>query len=327
MASRSSADSRADAQYPAVSHPAGALASAEAQVAAVRDDPAARIALMARLFHGPTGSAPRHLPFRRAALSFMRWQAQRGVLDSLHASPPGSAWWRAINERLLRDGSETVALLGGLAGEPSSRAVRLWLGFSARPTGRNWYRAHNASIVGGYLEHRELAEAESAPERFFMNVALARVLYAHALVAAPDLALGRLAPLGRVVGDPRLGAAGVFLSLRRVLPDRYPLDRDVDRYIADERRLGRVLDYAVIAPRVQHLYEWSVEELAEPRLLQLIREGSPIYAWPFEERHVWRSPHMPFAARVLARVTRPRPAAPGRDSGARGRRGRARGRR
>jgi hypothetical protein len=305
MASGASAESRADSQYPAVSHRAGALASAEAQVTAVRDDPAARIALMARLFGGPTGSAPRHLPFRRAALSFMRWQAHRGVLDSLNASPPGSAWWRQINERLLRDGCETVALLGGLAGEPSSQAVRLWLGFSARPTGRNWYRAHNASIVGGYLEHRELAEAESAPERFFMNVALVRVLYAHALVAAPDLALGRLAPLGRVVGDPRLGAAGVFLSLRRVLPDRYPLDRDVERYIAGERRLGRMLDYAVIAPRVQHLYEWSVEELAEPCLLQLIREGSPVYAWPFEERHVWRSAHMPLAARVLARVTRP----------------------
>jgi hypothetical protein len=64
-------------------------------------------------------------------------------------------------------------------------------------------------------------------------------------VAAPRLALGRLAPLGRVVGDPRLGMAGVFLSLRRVLPNRYPLDRDVDRYIGQEQRLGRLLDYAV----------------------------------------------------------------------------------
>jgi hypothetical protein len=96
----------------------------------------------------------------------MRWQARRGVLNALDASPPGSAWWRAVNERLLRDGCETVGLLGGLAGEPSSQAVRLWLEFGARPMGRNWYRAHNASIVGAYLEHRALAEAESAPERF-----------------------------------------------------------------------------------------------------------------------------------------------------------------
>src|SRR3954447_27038611 len=137
-----------------MSHHTGALAAAEAQVAAVSDDPAARLALMARVFHGPTGHAPRHPPFRRAALSFMRWQAPRGVLNPLDASPPGSVWWRAVNERLLRDGCETVALLGGLAGEPSSEAVRLWLEFGASPTGRNWYRAHNASIAAGYLEHR-----------------------------------------------------------------------------------------------------------------------------------------------------------------------------
>ena len=83
--------------------------------------------------------------------------------------------------------------------------------------------------------------------------------------------------------------AGVFLSLRRVLPDHYPLDRDVESYIADEQRLGRLLDYAVIVPRLQRLYEWSAEELGEPRLLELVRDGSPIYAWPFEQRDVWRA--------------------------------------
>ena len=192
---------------------------------------------------------------------------------------------------------------GGLGGEPSSQAVRLWLQFIASPTGRNWYRAHNASIVGAYLEHRGLAEAESEAERFFMNVALGRVLYAHALNAAPRLALGRFALLGGLLGDPRLGMAGAFLSLGRVLPERYPLAQDVQRYIAAEHRMGRMLDYAVIVPRLQRLYEWSAEELGEPRLLELVREGNPIYAWPFEERHVWCSPEMPIAARILERAT------------------------
>ena len=156
------------------------------------------------------------------------------------------------------------------------------------------------------MEHQGLAEAESAPERFFMNVALARVLYAHSLAANPRLAIGRFAPLGRLLGDPRLGMAGAFLSLRRVLPNRYPLADDVESYIADEQRLGRMLDYAVIVPRLQRLYEWSAEELTEPLLLGFVRDGNPIYAWPFEERHVWRSPDMPFAGRVLERATRPR---------------------
>jgi hypothetical protein len=289
-----------------VSRDVRALDWAEAEVAAVRDDPAGRLALIDRTYHRPTGRAPRQLPFRRAALSFMRWQGDRGLLNPLDASPPGSMWWREVNERLLRDGCEAVGLVGGLTGERSSRAVRLWLEFIARPTGRNWYRAHNASIVDAYLEHQALAEAESAPERFFMNVALGRVLYAHALNAAPRLALGRFAPLGRLVGDPRLGMAGAFLSLGRVLPDRYPLARDVDSYIADEHRLGRILDYAVIVPRLQRVYEWSAEELAEPRLLEFVRAGAPIYAWPFEERYVWSAPHMPFAARVLERITQAR---------------------
>ena len=259
-----------------------------------------------RTYHGPTGRAPRHLPFRRAALSFMRWQTDRGLLNPLDGSPPGSVWWRAVNERLLRDGCESVALAGGLDGQPSSHAVRLWLAFIEAPTARNWYRAHNASIVSAYLDHRDLADVESPPERFFMNVALGRVLYAHALVATPRLALGRFAPLARLLGDPRLGMAGAFLSLRRVLPNRYPLAFDVERYIADEQRLGRLLDYAVIVPRLQRLYEWSAEELGEPRLLELVRDGNPIYAWPFEERHVWRSPHMPLAGRLLQRATKPR---------------------
>ncbi len=283
-----------------------ALALAEAQVAAARDDPQARLALIEHTYHGPTGRAPQHLPFRRAALSFMRWQVERGLLNSLEVSPPGSYWWRAVNERLLRDGCESVVLAGAETGEPSSETVRLWMRFIAKPTGRNWYRAHNASIVGGYLEHRQLAEAESDPERFFINVALVRVLYAHALVGAPRLALGRFAPLGPLLGDPRFGITGAFLSLSRVLPDRYPLDQDVESYLADEQRLGRLLDYAVIEPRLQGVYEWSAGTLGEPGLLELIQDGNPIYAWPFERRHVWRLPSMPLLGRILERATRPR---------------------
>src|SRR5262245_41678474 len=238
-------------------------------------------------------------------MSFMRWPARRGLLTPIDGWAPGSAWWRAMNERLLRDGCEAVALVGGRPGVPSSPAVRLWLGFIARPTPPHWYRAHNASIVAGFLEHEELARRENAPERFFMNVALVRVLYAHALVAAPRLALGRFAPLARVLGDPRLGMVGAFLSLHRVVPNHYPLTHDVDWYIADEQGLGRSLDYAVIVPRLQRLYGWAADELGESGLLGLVQEGSPVYAWPYEERHVWRSRHKTFVATVLERATSP----------------------
>jgi hypothetical protein len=41
-----------------------------------------------------------------------------------------------------------------------------------------------------------------------------------------------------------------------------------------------MLDYAVIMPRLQRVYEWPAEELGEPRLLELLRDGKPIDAWP-----------------------------------------------
>jgi hypothetical protein len=279
---------------------------ADAQLAAVRDDPTARLALVDRVYHGPTGRAPRHLPFRRAQRSFMRWQAHRGLLNPLDGAPPGSAWWRALNERLLWDGCEAAAITAGREGEPSTNAVQAWLDFIAEPTARHWYRAHNASIVAGYREHRALAERESVAERFFMNVALARVLYAHALVAAPRLALGRCAVLAPLLGDPRLGMSGAFLSLRRVIPHRYPLMRDVESYLEEEHGLGRLLDYGVIVPRLQALYAWSARELGEPGLLDLVRDGSPVYAWPYAQRDVWRAPLPSRPMRLLSRVTRPR---------------------
>jgi hypothetical protein len=268
------------------------------QVEAVRDEPSLRLELVERTYHGPTGWAPDHLPFRRAAVAFMRWQIARGVLAPLRGSP----WWRGVNERLLRDGCEAVARSGGRGGDPSSRTIPLWMSFIAQPRRQTWYRAHNASIVAAYLENRDLAERESEAERFFLNVVLLRVLYAHALVSEPGLALGLLAAIGPLLGDPRLAFTGIFLSLSHIVPDRYPLERDPRVYIAEENAFGRMLDYGIIQPRLQRLYEWSAEELGEPGLLGLVRDGNPVYAWSLEDRDVWEPAHPTAAVRALRRI-------------------------
>lgn len=65
----------------------------------------------------------------------------------------GSPWWRAINDGLLRDKVEADLLAAGSGDEPSSRTVGLWLEFIAAPSAATWYRAHNASVVAGYLKH------------------------------------------------------------------------------------------------------------------------------------------------------------------------------
>jgi hypothetical protein len=282
-----------------------AAAQAAAAAAAVRDDPAGRLALAASLYEPGLGRGA-IARYRLAELAFMRWQVQRGVLAAPTASRPGSAWWRAVNGYLLRDACEARLLAAGEPGDPSRASVEHWLSFLDAPSASTWYRAHNASIVGGYVTHRDLTALELPVERFFMDVALLRVLYAHSLVAAPRLALGRLAPLSRVLGDPRLGMTGAFLSLGRVVPSRYPLDRVVlERFIESENRLGRMLDYAVIAPRLERLYTFSAAEIEQPRLLEFIRDGAPVYAWPYEERDAWRADGQPLVARALSRVTRP----------------------
>jgi hypothetical protein len=52
-----------------------------------------------------------------------------------------------------------------------------------------------------------------------------------------------------------VAVTGVFLSLSRIVPDRYPLERDVHEYIAEENPFGRLLDYGIIQPKLQRLYE------------------------------------------------------------------------
>ncbi|MGO9511660.1 MAG: hypothetical protein ACLPXZ_31640, partial [Mycobacterium sp.] len=246
-----------------------AAAVALDKVGAVRDDPSARLALMRASYRVPSRVDRGYLPFRQAASAFMGWQLHRGLLNPVGSPTPGSPWWRAINERLLYDGCEARALAFGSPGSPSSATAAAWLEFIRRPTARSWYRAHNMSVVSAYLEHQHLASGESRVERFFINLVLMRVLYAHALVAAPRLALGRLAFAGRPLGDPRLGMTGIFLSLSRVLPDRYPLGDDLMPYLRAEHGIGHLLDVGVVQPRLERLYDWSASELGLPDLRQL----------------------------------------------------------
>jgi hypothetical protein len=277
---------------------------AAAMVAAVRDDPARRLELAARFYDRRIGRASIRA-YRRAEMAFMHWQVRRGVLAAPSADRPGSPWWRAVNEDLLRDAWQAELLVSDKPGPVSRPSVACWVRFLRQPSAEAWYRAHNASIVAGYLAHRDLAQQEHPVERFFMDVALIRVLYAHSMLTAPRLALGRLAPAGRLLADPRWRGADVFLNLHNVLPDRYPLDGiTMPEILEAENYLGRLIDYAVILPRTHALYAHAAADLNEPQLLKMLRDGWPVYAWPYEERHVWTTTRAPLAIRTLRRLTR-----------------------
>lgn len=83
------------------------------------------------------------------------------VVDVLPA--PGSPWWRGVNERLLVDAELAAAAheAGAPAAAVPSRA-RPWLAYVAAPSAASWFRAHNASVLHGYVAHVDAARAETA---------------------------------------------------------------------------------------------------------------------------------------------------------------------
>jgi hypothetical protein len=267
---------------------------ADERIVGVRDDSAGRYRLAREFYRHPVG--PRHR-YGAAELSFLRWSIARGALEPESGSP----WWREVNARLLRDKVEAELLSAGVTGPPSARSVELWLGFIRTPTPASWYRAHNASIVAAYLEHEPLTAAELPVERFMMNVALIRVLYTHALLARPRLALGPLAPLGPLVADPRRRTVGLFLDLGRSFPSRLPADRFAraghradarpgDGLRADRAAAARALRVRGRLPRAAAAY-------------RPVDDGTPAYAWPPEQRVVWYTGNRGRHLRAIAWVT------------------------
>ncbi len=281
-------------------------------MAAVRDDPDGRLDLLRRLYEVPRPYDRGYLPYLRAATAFMHWQRRRGLLNPESGLSSGSPWWRTLNEALLRDTCEARALAFGESGEPRTPGVAATLEFIRTPTATSWYRAHNVSIATAYLANEAQAAREVQVERFFINLVLVRVLYAHALVANPGLALAWLAPGGRLVGDPRLSMTGIFLSLSRVLPDRYPLEGDLEEYVSAENSLGHLLDVGIIVPRLGSLFEWSARTLGLPGLESVLARPGPVpaYAWDPLEASVWQTE--PSRLARLARWAVPPPPQAGR---------------
>ena len=62
---------------------------AQSLVAAVRNDPSGRLALLRRLYEVPRGVDRGYLPYRRAASAFMGWQATPGAPQPPRGPLPG----------------------------------------------------------------------------------------------------------------------------------------------------------------------------------------------------------------------------------------------
>ncbi len=102
-----------------------------------------------------------------------------------------------------------------------------------------------------------------------------------------------------LVGDPRVGMTGIFLSLSRILPDSYPLGDDVDLYVALEHGFGHMLDIGVILPRIVASTTGQLVSSRYRHCARLLDDESPSYAWDAADAAIWR-----FEPSRLARVAR-----------------------
>lgn len=221
---------------------------------------------------GPNGGPG----FGRSELDFIRWEISRGVL----ASPQdgGSPWWRAVNERLLYH-AELAALIHEQLPDAISGigAVRFWLDFIRKPSAMGWYRAHNASIVDGYLDALDLAHAEPWSERIWVNVVLYRLLYAQGLVEG--VSLGRL---GEILSDPVGPAVDVLVHVPAFYPDKYPLSRsEVQTLLQKSHRLlpelAGDLDDLFVIPELIGLYSDAAGWIGQTGLELMLSDGKPCY--------------------------------------------------
>ncbi len=264
-------------------------AQAAAVVAGVSDDPDGRVRLRETFYakYGGSGAAP---GLGASEIAFLRWEVRRGVLNSdTRTASAGSPWWRAVNSRFLFV-SQLAALAheAGFTGEAPDAEVSLWLEYLRSPTPTSWYRAHNASIVGGYLRSRDEAGRESRFEQVFMNIVLYRLLFAQAMVEGAPIAFG---PLGKILADPRLPSVNVLVDLPDFYPEHYPLTKEdiadiMERGHSLEEDLVRVLDDDLVIPHLRELYRLAALWNGQPELPRLLRGSAPIYPRLADRRRV-----------------------------------------
>ncbi|MGZ3689187.1 MAG: hypothetical protein ACXVBW_12860, partial [Bdellovibrionota bacterium] len=245
----------------------------------VAGDPQARYRLREQFYRKHGGVPGSEFGMGTSELAFMRWELGRGVLDP----DKGSRWWRNVNTALIyfstladliREAKIDPATLEGL-----EWPARFWLNFFDQPTAANWYRAHNSSVIAGYLAHVDDAQKEDQPEQLFMNIVLYRVLYAQAMVEGAAYAFG---PLGRVLANPPNPAVEALVDLPDFYPDHYPMSKDD---IQDVLKRGHalqevgvlLLDDGLIIPHLRELYASASGWNVAPGLELLLQKGQPIY--------------------------------------------------
>jgi hypothetical protein len=251
---------------------------ADAIIQKILDHPEGRFQLQEK-FYEKYGFGEEY-GYGNSAISFLRWEISRGVLNPLKGSNPGSPWWRKVNADFLRTNIiGELVFEANLSGVTFSQAVQFWLAYLRFPTARSWYKAHNSSIAQAYLDAVSSAKQERTEEQIFMNEVLSRVLYAQAMVNGKAFPLGCL---GSIIANSKLPAVKLMVHLPAFYPDNYPLTGEDIRNILHDNRdveddLVKILDDTFVHHKLKRLYTRAATWLSNPNLVKLVREDKMIY--------------------------------------------------
>lgn len=259
-------------------------AKAQAQADAVKDDPAARLALRKAFYekYGDSVKGENGMGYGDAEIAFMEWEIKRGVLNPLNGPKPGSPWWYNVNLQFIYWG-ELARLVqeSGFAFSELDDEVSFWLDYIRRPSPGSWFRAHNRCIASGYVQFVNLAREETVFERLFMNEVLYRLLYSGLSEMEPVSKLPFLSLLAPIF-DPEVGGINIMVKIPAFYPDNYPMtERDAlniayqGRSVADKE--AKDVDDWLILPHIEKIYAISADWLALPALKDYADRNQPIY--------------------------------------------------
>ena len=248
-------------------------------VETLRDNPTARLNSREAFYkkYGRENQTEKY-GFGDSEIAFLGWE-ERSVLRPPEAHPPGSEWWSNVNLWFI-----FLSELGAKAfevGFPVSKLptpAAFWVVFIKKPDPTNWYKAHNSSIIDGYLKYSLLAEMETVPEKIFLNKVLYRLLYAQSMVEGQFI----FPKLGKILGDPRGMAVRFITSLDAYYPSHYPMtNEEIDDVLGKVDSLSdfgvKFFDDVLIEPELKPLYKRASVRNKQTDLNTLIVDGKPAY--------------------------------------------------
>jgi hypothetical protein len=248
-------------------------------VETLRDSPEARVKSREVFYHkyGQEDKSERY-GYGDSEIAFLGWE-ERCVLRPPDARPPGSAWWSNVNLWFIY-----LSELGAKAYDikfPKAElpvATQFWISFIEEPTPQTWYKAHNSSIIDGYLKYPGFAKKETVPEKIFINMVLYRLLFAQSMVEGRFL----FPKLGKILGDPRGNAVQFITHLDAYYPSSYPMSKkDINEVLGKVHSLGELgvkfLDDVLIEPELTRLYYEASTWNEQPGLNRLIVHHKPAY--------------------------------------------------